>query len=448
MELRHEIQTAQKLQMSQNQIQSLEVLSMDSTQLREFLQNEYLENPLLEFRGNQDAEHGPSDISSCQEPPLTYGKTYEEMVEEEDQRRRDLPDKDPDLLKKNLLYQLPFDRFTSGQWELFHYMTDCLDETGFFTTPLTEVAKYTHQELPVVEAALHTLQQLEPRGIFARDLRECLLLQLEASGRKDSDTWNVVSWHLSDVAKGRISAISRSLSLTTAQVRSCIEQIAQLNPRPMNAFGLHREAYTVPDIFLRRDQEGWEVELNDRWVEDYQINDYYIRMMKESQDEELLSYFRAKLERIRMIQNSIRQRRQTILHITKAIVERQKAFFEGNGPLTPMTMSELAGKLNIHPSTVSRTVKGKYLQYSKGSMAMRELFSTPVSGNSEHTALNAEGIKTLLRSLIQEENKKKPYSDQKLLELLKAKGISISRRAIAQYRDELGIKSSYERRIL
>ncbi len=448
MELGYSLKTEQKLKMSQNQIQSLEVLSMDSTQLREFLQNEYLENPLLEFCGNQDGEQGPSDISSHYEVPITYGKTYEEMVDEEDRRHQDLPDTDPDLLKKNLLYQLPPKYQTSGQWELFSCLIDCLDETGFFTTPLQEICLQTRRELSVVEHALHILQQLEPRGIFARDLRECLLLQLRAANMEGSDTWKVVSAHLEDVAKGRISAISRALSLTTAQVRSCIEQIAQLNPRPMNAFGTQKGAYTIPDILLWQEQGRWEIELNDHWVEDYQLNDYYLNMMKESQDVELLAYFRAKLDRIRLIQNNIRQRRQTILHITEAVLERQKPFFEGTAPLAPLTMSGLAEQLDIHPSTVSRAVKGKYLQYPKGTLAMRSLFSASVSGAGESAGINADGIKALLCRLIQEEPKKKPYSDQKLLELLKAKGISVSRRAVAQYRDELGIKSSYERRFL
>lgn len=447
MELKFEIQAAQKMQMSQSQIQSLEILAMDSVQLQEFMQNEYLENPMLEYAGNQDAAYGPDDISSRYEHTITYGKTYEEIIEEDDKRQKDIPSADPDQVRKLLLYQLPLQNLTEKQSYLFNYMIDSLEENGFFTVPLEEVASKTHTSLSEVTEALHILQKLEPHGIFAVDLRECLLIQLDFAGMRNTNTWNIVNNYLEEVAKGRISTISRALSLSTAQVRMCIEQIAHLNPRPMNALSPDSgKQYVIPDIFLKKEEKNWTVEFNDHWIENYRVNDYYVRLMKESHDEELTSYFRRKLDRILFLQQCIQQRRQTIQRIMQAVTDRQQSFFEGQSSPAPMTMASLAGELSMHPSTISRAIKGKYVQCSQGTISLRSLFSSAVSETTDTTVLNAAGIKEMIRQIVRQEDKKSPLSDQKILRLLNEKGISISRRAVALYRESLGIKSSYERK--
>ena len=194
---------------------------------------------------------------------------------------------------------------------------DCLDDTGFFTTPVEEVADKTHRPEDEVGQMLGLLRELEPYGIFAQDLKHCLLKQLEMLGMQESTLWKVVDLHLQDVADGRISSISRNLKISTMEVRKCIEQIAKLNPRPMSEFGAGKSDFIVPDIIFREEHGKWEVELNDDWMEDYHINDYYLRMMKESKDEELTEYFRMKLERVRFVMNSIAQRRQTVMTISE-----------------------------------------------------------------------------------------------------------------------------------
>ena len=199
----------------------------------------------------------------------------------------------------------------------------------------------------------------------------------------------------------------------------------------------------MPDIIVHRESGEWYGELNDSWMEDYKINDYYLKMMKESGDEELVSYFKEKLERVRFLMGSIEQRRQTIMGIVDLIIERQKPFLEGKGPLTPMTMRDAAEALGIHPSTVSRAVRGKYLQYPNGSIFMKSLF-TASAGKED--GVSAMGVKQTLKELIEGEDHRKPYSDKDLAELLESRGIHISRRAVAKYREEMGIKGSFERR--
>ena len=163
--------------------------------------------------------------------------------------------------------------------KLAEFMTDCLDDNGFFTIPIEEVAQKTGVPEAEVSWTLKVLQELEPYGIFAPDLKHSLLKQLEMQGLKNAPVSQVVKEHLQDVADGKISAISRALKLSTAEVRKCIDQIAKLNPRPLGEFGGKRNDYVVPDIIFRKDDGKWEIELNDGWVEDYHINDYYLKMM-------------------------------------------------------------------------------------------------------------------------------------------------------------------------
>ncbi len=444
MDLSYGISLEQRQQLCQSQIQSLEVLAMDSVELSAFLQEEYLENPLLEYSGDHDMAGNKEDIGTTYEQMPFSGHTYEDTAEEEDKRKKDIPMPEQEDIKKYLLEQIPKG---ACDLELAGFLIDCLDDTGFFTTPVEEVVKKTGADEAEVRWTLKLLQELEPYGIFAPDLTHCLLKQLELQGQKDSPVYRVVKDHLPDVAAGKISAVSRDLKISTADVRRCMEQIAKLNPRPLGEFGASKTDYVVPDIIFRKENGKWEIELNDGWVEDYHINDYYLKMMKEASDAELGAYFKKKLERVRFVMGSIAQRRQTMLQISQQILKNQEAFLEGSGCLKPMTMTEVADQIGIHTSTVSRATKGKYIQYPGGTVLMKKLFSASVSSGDREEAVGSMQIKEQMKELIQGEDKKKPYSDQKLAELLKNQGIAISRRAVAKYREELGIRGSFDRRV-
>ncbi|MDD2972984.1 MAG: RNA polymerase factor sigma-54 [Lachnospiraceae bacterium] len=431
----------QRQLLSQTQIQSLEILAMDSGELKEFLQEEYLENPLLDYSGKSEsagmeALHNTYDYNAPRE------NRSEEYGEEEDKGKKDIPDQEEESVKTFLMDQLSRNDFTDREWALMEYLIDCLDETGFFTLSEEEVAAETKMPLMTVQGVLERLRHLEPFGIFAEDLKHCLLRQLEVKGLEDTDLWRIVENHLEDVADGKISNISRDMKLSTLEVRQYIEIICQLNPRPMNEFISVHANYIVPDIIFQKDEAGkWKVELNDNWVEDYHMNDYYLRMMNESKDGELASYFKLKLDRVRFIMSSIAQRRQTVQSISEAVLAHEMNFLEGKGFLEPMTMASLAEELHIHTSTVSRAIKGKYIQCPKGTIFMKNLFSGSVA-----KAVGAMEIKELLKELIAGENKAKPYSDQKLAKLLLDQGIELSRRVIAKYREEMNIPGSFERR--
>lgn len=429
--------------LSQAQIQSLEILSMDSIELRHFLENEYLENPMLD-RDDKSSSDNTFESFFSYNDRQSYGSADNR---DDKNYRRELAAPSGNLLTDYFLNQLDINLYTKSEWGLFTYLINCLDDTGYFTMPAEEVAEKTHMSISEVEQALNILKRLEPYGIFASSLQECLLNQLDALGMNTSTLTCMIKTHLQDIADGKISNISRHLHLSTAVVRKNIETISRLNPRPLSGFGSGTNQYIIPDIIFQKDGSSWAVILNDSWISDYHLNDYYIKMMKESRDKELVEYFKAKLSRSRFIFQSIEQRQKTLLTIAEIILERQKNFYEGTGVLIPMTMSEVAEKAGIHTSTVSRAIKGKYLQYPNGTICIKDLFTSSASSSDPGSGITPMMVKEAVKGLIQNEDKRKPLSDNMLAKLLREKNINVSRRVIAKYREELGIRSSFDRKV-
>ena len=316
----------QKQQLSQTQIQALEILAMDSIELNQFLRNEYLENPLL--------EHNDNTSSSISEPLTGY---YESMSsnnsalhfesESDSKRSRDIPVHNEGSIRDYLLQQLDPNLYTEQEWKLFDYLIECLDDNGFFSIPLEEVAEKSALPVKIVQKCLAILKQLEPYGIFSANLEESLLRQLDALDLNNEVLSVMISNHLQDIADGKISNISREMHLPTVEVRKNIELISHLNPRLLSGFGSEKNDYIIPDIIFQQDDGEWCILLNDSWIENYSLNDYYVKMMESSSDPELTEYFKAKRNRVQFILNSIQQRRQTILSISRVILKQQQAFF-------------------------------------------------------------------------------------------------------------------------
>ena len=381
-----------------------------------------------------------------------HGQTFNEgygSEDKEERRREILPAKqegiDPAAYLKD---QLNKSDYTEKEWDLIEYLIQNLDDDGFYPYPVEKAAKIADVTEEEAKKCLEDLRGLGPCGIFAENLAECLITQFEADGIED-EVLNQILWeHLEDIASGKISTITRHLKISSVQVRKYIAMIKTRNPRPLSGFNSGNTDYVVPDVIITQRDGAWDISLNDEWIGNYSLNEYYIRMIGESKDEELKEYFRKKLERARFILNSIEQRRRTILAIAGEILEVQKPFFEGTGELKAMTMSELAEKLEIHPSTVSRAVGRKYLQYPGGVILMKKLFTQKIHSDVSGEELSALQVQKILKKLIDEENKRKPYSDSKLVEKLKEQKITLSRRAVAKYREEMNIQGSFDRKEL
>lgn len=430
MEQNYQIIQKQKQIISGKQLQSLNILAMANVELNLFLQSEYLENPMLE----QKEEPGRTDSYSSTVLPSNEDTKWNRRTEETQD------------LKTYLKSQLKIASEDRERVKVKEYLIECVEDTGYFTMPYEEAAQKCNVSSEYIRQCIEELRLLEPVGVFSANLAECLLCQLEALKIEDSDLEAIIRGHLEDVAEGNISHISRTLHIPTAQVRKHILFISTLKPRPAMGFGGKNAEYIIPDIIVRREERKWEIELNDSWMGDYHINDYYLKLMSETQDVTLKKYFEDKAARAKYILQSVEQRRKTLLLLMQTILSWQEAFFMGKENLKPMTMTDVAEQMGVSISTVSRAVKGKYLQYPQETVLLKELFSQGVSRELEQMDVNARRIKELIRTWIKEEDKKKPYSDQKLKEMLAEKEIYVSRRVVAKYRGDLGIKGSFDRK--
>lgn len=443
MKLGNKLEVGQSQTLSANQVQSLNILAYTNQELDEFLTNEYLENPILDCVSNKEEEM-LTNVEQLYEKGISYKDHYMEWEDEEIQRKNDIAAKPADELKSLLLMQMDKKKYTSGEWKLIQYLIECLDEDGFFPYEPEEIADASGFSRESVEACLRELKDLEPAGVFSRDIGECLLKQIEAEGLDDGNLSAIIRDYMPEIMKGHIGEVSRKLKLTTAEVKKYIHVIGGLNPRPLMNVQRESPEYIIPDVIITRQHNQWEIRLNDGWMGEYRYNEYYIRMMREAKDPELAAYFKEKLERARFIVNCVEQRRSTIIRIVEAVLELQKDYFENRGQLQPMSMSDVAKKVDMHVSTVSRAVKGKYLQY-RNVVLMKELFTGAVGTKEGAGEMSADGVKSRIAQLIGKEKSEETLSDSRIAEILKAEGTDISRRTVAKYRAELGILDSRQR---
>ena len=418
MEIKTGISLQTKQVLSQMQVESLNILAMSMTELKDFLQKEEIENPLLEFSAERGEEAAP----------VTYKETerFYNGTERENSRENELYEiEDSEKSIEDLVnMQLHWKKISE---------------------PVPEIAKRLNVPEEQAGKVLSMLKELEPQGIFASGLEECLLIQVQGMDEEEILS-EMIKHHLQNIAEGKISTISRALKLSSAEVRKMIHVIKELNPRPLNGIGGDKAQYIVPDVLLSHQDGVWNIELNDKWTGNLQSNDYYIHMMETAQDQELKSYFENKLRRARFIINAVEQRRETLTAITREILKRQEPYFLGTGQLKPMTLEEIADALEIHKSTVSRAIRDKYLRAPSGCFLFRSLFTTGIPSGDGNGDVSRNAVKAKLKELVAAEDKKKPWSDEQLAGLLQDAGMPISRRTVAKYRMELGIGGAFQRK--
>lgn len=315
---------------------------------------------------------------------------------------------------------------------------------GFFTYDLDVISQVSGYAGDTVGHCLEVLKQLEPVGIFSRDISEYLKKQLEKKGCGDEKLFAMVDRYMPEVLEGHIGVVTRELNISTAKIKEYIHLIGSLNPRPIMNLPEEAAQYIVPDVLAVREGDSWRVSINDHWMGEYKYNDYYIQMMQNASDTELQEYFQKKLKRARFIINCVDQRRKTLVKVVEVILEMQEEYFLSRGPLRPMTLEDIAKRTGMHLSTVSRAIRGKYLQY-KRTVLIKELFQGGLENKGADEDVSVDNIKDRLKQLVEKEDKEKPLSDQQLVECLKEQGISISRRTVAKYRTQLGIRDSRQR---
>ena len=323
-----------------------------------------------------------------------------------------------------------------------------IDENGFLQASLEELMEASGKDADVVDEVLSVLRSFEPAGVGASDLRECLLLQLERIGKIDSLEHRVIDKHMDALGRRRFPEIARAIGVEVDEVQNIAENISHLDPRPGSAYQETAEVYVAPEVFVSWKDDRWEVTSNREEMPQLRISNSYKDLLVEAKDsKDVREYIRGKIRDGNFLIKSIHQRQDTILKIGKEIVARQSEFLDnGISHLNPMTMSEIAEKVGVHETTVSRAVSGKYMQTPQGLFEMRYFFTGAIQ-TDDGKGMSNTSVKQMIAALVENEEKSKPLSDESIVKLLCKKKVKIARRTVAKYRGELGILSSSMRRI-
>ena len=443
--------------LSPQMMQSMEILQMGSQELLEYIEEAVQENPVLEPEENYDKQDEFSVLRrklewlESTDPQNRY--YHQQDTEEEDSPLKNygtVEDEDENLYYY-VLSQLRVLELEPQVMDAGVFLVESLNQNGWLDEPLEDLAADCGCSLAVMEQALAAVQSLEPAGVGARTLSECLKLQLVRRAPVDELAVRIVENYLDALSKSRYGLIARELKVTAEEVRASCDRIRALNPRPGTGFAARENlTYINPDIIVVSFPDHFELLSNDYYFPTLHISGYYTRLMKESDDGQVRDYLTDKMRQAKWMVKAIEQRRSTLMACAECILELQEAFFhKGPGHLVPLSLADVAGRIGVHESTVSRAVKDKYIQCSMGVYPLSYFFSRSLgaSGAGGEEAASPDAAKALLKKLIAGEDKKKPLSDQKLCELMAAQGCTLSRRTVAKYRDELHIPSTAGRKL-
>jgi len=445
MELSNRTIFDQRQTLSQSHIQSLSILAMNNQELNVFLQNEFFDNPMFECTNAFEQTNGMTESrNSYEEHAVSNDKNYK-YDDDDFQVDKDILDNLTSDIRDHIMIQLYHKPLTNDEWNLIEILIDCLDKNGYFTLKPKEVSEFSGYSESLVIKCLNDLKDLEPVGIFSENLSECLLKQMKASGLTDKELVLIVRDYLPEIIKGRINVVSQEIGISEQKMRRYILEIGKLNPRPCSIFSKSESEYIIPDVIVKFCDGQFVIELNDKNLNGYKYNDSYIRLMRISSDIELSKYLNKNFERCKFIFNCIEQRKKTLLKIVHIITEYQREHFLVKQRLKPMTLADIAIRSGFHSSTVSRAIKGKYIQYKFGTVSMKSLIlSYKTEENGQQVSF--EKVRDLIKDVVDSECKHNPLSDFEILKEINAKGVKVSRRTIAKHRNDLGISSSHQRR--
>ena len=446
MKLNYELtlEQSQKLIMTPELRQAIQLLQYNSLELQEYILREIEENPLLEY---EDTIEEPQEISGFDQIDWKeYIENYDdisykqEINKDENSITFENFFTSSQTLKEYLLEQLSMVSVGQREYKIAEYIIQNIDSNGYLTESTQEIAKAMGVSESEVEIMLGVVQTFEPTGVGARNLKECLLLQLK--DRKDLILINIVENYLEDIALNKLSKIASELNIDVEEVQRYADEIKSLEPKPGRSFAGSSEEikYIIPDAKLEKVDGEYVVLINEVTIPKLNINNFYRELIKNS-DETTSQFLQEKLNSAVWIIKSIEQRKQTLTKVIESIVKFQIDFFEkGEGYLKPLTLKDVAEDIKMHESTVSRATNGKYIQTSKGIYELKYFFSQAIKANEG--LISSDTVKNTIREIIDSEDPKKPMSDQEISDKLEKMGISLSRRTVAKYREELKIPSS------
>jgi RNA polymerase sigma-54 factor len=475
--------------------QSLALLQAPTLELKALVEQELQQNPVLEEaaaseldqqeKESTDSERAetadpaepPSDLNfdpaaekASNEPVDDFQAEFERLVQldqewrdhfaqtniptrasaEEEEKRQFMFDSlvANTSLQEILLEQVRESALAQEQWSIAEMLIGNIDEYGYLKATLEELTASTGLPPEKILDVLKVIQTFDPAGVGARDLRECLILQLERANQKDTLEYRIVSDFMEALGKRRIPEIARGTGTEVDEVQDALENIARLEPRPGRAYLADNDQYILPEVFVQRSGDDFVVSTNNEHIPHLRISNTYKDLMSQGDNSpEVRNYIREKIRAGKFLIKSLHQRQQTILNIAREIVKRQREFMEkGVAFLKPLTMVQIAEVVGVHETTVSRAVSGKYIQTPQGIFEMKYFFTAGIQTASGDGMSNTS-VKDMIAEIFKQEDQGKPLSDQAVVRMLQDKGIVIARRTVAKYRTELNILPSNLRKV-
>lgn len=497
-ELKQSLKLTQQLLITPQLQQAIKLLQLSRAELIETVQKEMLENPVLEESPEQDSlaagglgaermadlktsAEGVSPETQASNSEKNDGKEFDwaNYIEQTHSRstepknfainNEDLPNYENTLssastLQDHLEWQVHLSDFTDEEKQACDVILGCIDEDGYLRTTLEELAEKTEFSFEELEDALCIIQELDPPGVGASNLQECLLLQIKSFGSDKKILAEIINNYLPFIERRDYVSLSKKIGVSLKKAKELAHVIFNLEPKPGRIFGGEDVHYITPDVYVKKVGDEYVVVLNEDGMPKLQISNFYkSALMKEmahrtengegfqesSKENEAHNYIQEKLKSALWLIKSIHQRQKTLYKVTKSIVKFQREFMEkGTHSLKPLVLREVADEIGVHESTVSRATSGKYVHTPQGIFELKYFFNTGISRTTGGQDVANEAVKQMVKQVVGAEDPKKPLSDQAISEILKAKNINVARRTVAKYREMLGILPSSKRKRL
>jgi RNA polymerase sigma-54 factor len=474
--------------------QSLELLQAPMMELKAMVEQELQQNPVLEEvpvtdinqeqkDGSEDTDksfdlseppadtnYDPATEKESNEPVDDFQAEFEKLTQidqewrdhfsqanvrfresqEDEERRQFMIDSlvAEVSLQEHLLEQVRLSDLTKDQWSIAEMIIGNIDDYGYLKASSDELAFATSITSESIQEVIEVIQSFHPPGVAARDLRECLKLQLERYGQTDSIEYQIVDKHIEALGKRRLPEIARGLNCSMKEIQAAIVRIGHLEPHPGRDFLPDNQQYISPEVFVSKVDDEYVVTTNNDYIPHLRISNTYKDIMSKSDGEtEVRDYIRDKIRAGKFLIKSIHQRQQTILNIATEIVNRQREFMKrGIMHLKPLTMVQVAEAVGVHETTVSRAVAGKYMETPQGIFEMKYFFTSGIQTSNGEGVSNTS-IKDMISAMVKKEDSNKPLSDEEIVKNLAKKDIVIARRTVAKYRSELNILPSHLRKV-
>lgn len=457
----------QKLIMTPELRQAIQILQFNNVELMEFIYKQLEVNPFLESVDNknqednsgedreQDSNFEKSDSNdeidwkeiTEKYDDLSY-KAYEKNVDSDEKQSFESYTSKKMSLKDHLMVQLGVSVVTNKEKRIGEFIIESLDNKGYLGCSVQDISLLLNEDVVEVERVLRLIQTFDPVGVAARNLSECLMIQLKEKGIQDKNAYIIAEHYLEDIATNKVQKIAKDLKISVTRVQSICDIIKMLEPKPSRGFIVDSDniRYIVPDVTIEKINDEYIIIVNDNNLPTLSISNYYKSMINNLDDKEANKFLSDKLNSSMWLIKSIEQRRMTLYKVTESILKFQRKFFdEGKTALKPLVLKDVADDIGVHESTVSRATNGKYVQTPRGLYELKYFFASSIS-EADGDGISSTSVKTQIQKLINDENPQKPLSDQKIAEVLSEEGINISRRTVAKYRDEMRIPSSSMRR--